>query len=190
MENSSGWYSASAAPASSADPRTESLPPARVPRLPAELLPGRLAQLRDLAGRPRGGGDLVTRRDQPGNQVPSQRPGRPRDEDSHELSFRLVLSLEDKAPPEAVTLPVPTMTRSLRLTIRARAVDRVSRRRREALQPCRRAGHDRGFGAGQRAGVPAARAVGYRGRGHRGPAAARRREPGELGGPGTDGRRR
>src|SRR5919199_6695564 len=37
MENSSGRYSA--APVSSVDPGTESLPPARVPRLPAELLP-------------------------------------------------------------------------------------------------------------------------------------------------------
>jgi hypothetical protein len=67
-------------------------------------LRARLAQLRDLAGRPGGGGDLVTRRDQPRNQVPSQRPGRSRDEDSHDLSFRVVLSLEDKAPPEAVTV--------------------------------------------------------------------------------------
>src|SRR6266571_7765803 len=66
-----------------------------------------LAQLRDLAGRPRGGRDLVTRRDQPRNQVPSQCPGRSRDEDPHDLSFRLVLSLEDKAPPEAVTLSAP-----------------------------------------------------------------------------------
>src|ERR671935_2813274 len=37
MENSSGRYSD--APVSSADPGTESLPPARVPRLPAELFP-------------------------------------------------------------------------------------------------------------------------------------------------------
>jgi hypothetical protein len=35
--------------------------------------------------------------------VPSQCPGRSRDEDSHDLSFRVVFSLEDKAPPEAVT---------------------------------------------------------------------------------------
>src|ERR1035441_8393547 len=44
------------------------------------------------------------RRDQPGNQVPSQCPGRSRDEDSHDLSFRLLLFLEDKAPLEPVTL--------------------------------------------------------------------------------------
>ncbi len=50
-------------------------------------LRARLAQLRDLAGRPRGGGDLVTRRDQPWNEVPSQCPGRARDEDSHDLSW-------------------------------------------------------------------------------------------------------
>src|SRR6516165_11418194 len=37
MENSSGRYPA--APVSSTDPGTESLPPARVPGLPAELLP-------------------------------------------------------------------------------------------------------------------------------------------------------
>src|SRR5215203_5355173 len=37
MENSSGRYAA--APVSSPDPGTEPLPPARVPRLPAELLP-------------------------------------------------------------------------------------------------------------------------------------------------------
>src|SRR4029453_3507022 len=69
-------------------------------------LRARRTQLRDLAGRPRGGGDLVTCRDQPGNEVPSQRPSRSRDEDSHDRSFRVVLSpsLEDKAPPEAVTL--------------------------------------------------------------------------------------
>jgi hypothetical protein len=35
--------------------------------------------------------------------VPSQCPGRSRNKDSHEPSFRVVLSLEDKAPPEAVT---------------------------------------------------------------------------------------
>jgi hypothetical protein len=51
-------------------------------------LRARLAQLRDLARRPRGGGDLVTRRDQPGNEVPAQCPGRPGDENSHGLSFR------------------------------------------------------------------------------------------------------
>jgi hypothetical protein len=62
------------------------------------------AQLRDLAGHPRGGGDLVTRRNQPGNEVPSQCPGRSHDEDSHDLSFRVVLSLADKAPPGAVTV--------------------------------------------------------------------------------------
>jgi predicted RNA polymerase sigma factor len=45
----------------------------------------------------------VTRRDQSRNEVPSQCPGRSRDEDSHDLSFRVVPSLEDKAPPEAVT---------------------------------------------------------------------------------------
>src|SRR5208337_1808214 len=45
--------------------------------------------------------------DQPRNQVPSQCPGRSRDEDSHDLSFRVMLSLEDKAPPEAVTLVNP-----------------------------------------------------------------------------------
>jgi hypothetical protein len=66
-------------------------------------LRARLAQLRDLAGRPRGRGDLVTRRDQPRNEVPSQCPGRSRDEDSHDPSFRVVFSPEDKAPPEAVT---------------------------------------------------------------------------------------
>ena len=60
-------------------------------------LRARRAQLRDLTGRPRCGGDLVTRRDQPGNQMPSQCPGRSRDENSHDLSFRLVLSLEDVA---------------------------------------------------------------------------------------------
>jgi hypothetical protein len=65
----------------------------------------RLAQLRDLAGRPGGGDNLMTRCDQPRNQVPSQRPGRSGDEDSHDLSFRVMLSFEDKAPPEAVTLP-------------------------------------------------------------------------------------
>src|ERR1035438_5551546 len=37
IENSSGRYAASAAPASSADPDTEPLPPAAIPRLPAEL---------------------------------------------------------------------------------------------------------------------------------------------------------
>src|SRR5215203_480282 len=37
MENSNGRYPV--APVSSADPGTESLPPARVPRLPAELFP-------------------------------------------------------------------------------------------------------------------------------------------------------
>jgi hypothetical protein len=36
--------------------------------------------------------------------VPSQRPGRSRDENSHDLSFRMALSPEDKAPPDAVTL--------------------------------------------------------------------------------------
>jgi hypothetical protein len=45
----------------------------------------------------------VTRRDQPRNEVPSQCPGRSRNKDSHDLSFRVVFSLEDKAPPEAVT---------------------------------------------------------------------------------------
>jgi hypothetical protein len=54
-------------------------------------LRARRTQLRNLAGRPGGGGDLVTRRDQPGNQVPSQRPGRAGDEDSHDLSFRVML---------------------------------------------------------------------------------------------------
>src|SRR5215831_20935190 len=55
MENSSGRYSASAAPATSAaagtqplplsaDPGTESLPPARIPRHPAQLLPGLLVR--------------------------------------------------------------------------------------------------------------------------------------------------
>src|SRR6266496_6504809 len=44
MENSSGRYSSSAAPASSADPGTEPLPPARVPRHPAELFPGFLVR--------------------------------------------------------------------------------------------------------------------------------------------------
>ena len=43
-----------------------------------------------LPGRPRGGGDLVTRRDQPGDEVPSQCPGRSGDENSHDLSFRVV----------------------------------------------------------------------------------------------------
>src|SRR6266516_5550912 len=42
MENSSGRYSA--ARVSSTDPGTESLPPARVPRLPAELFPGLLVR--------------------------------------------------------------------------------------------------------------------------------------------------
>ena len=51
-------------------------------------LGARRAQLRNLAGRPGGGGDLVTRRDQPRNKVPSQCPGRSRDENSHDLSFR------------------------------------------------------------------------------------------------------
>jgi hypothetical protein len=51
----------------------------------------RLAQLRGLAGRPCGGGDLVTRGDQPRNEMPSQRPGRSRDEDSHDLSLRMML---------------------------------------------------------------------------------------------------
>src|ERR1019366_1818727 len=37
IENSGGRCPASAAPASSADPGTEPLPPARIPRLPAEL---------------------------------------------------------------------------------------------------------------------------------------------------------
>ena len=45
----------------------------------------------------------VTRRDQPRNEVPSQCPGRSRDEALHDLSFRVVPSLEDKAPPGAVT---------------------------------------------------------------------------------------
>jgi hypothetical protein len=56
-------------------------------------LRARLAQLRELAGRPRCGGDLVTGRDQHRNEVPSQCPGRSRDEDSHDPSFRVVLSL-------------------------------------------------------------------------------------------------
>ena len=59
----------------------------------------RLAQLRDLGGRPRGGGDLVARRDQPGNEVPSQCPGRSRDEDSHDHSpSAWCFPLKDKAP--------------------------------------------------------------------------------------------
>src|ERR1044071_5415746 len=43
MENSSGRYPA--ASASAADPGTESLPPARVARLPAEFLPGLLVRV-------------------------------------------------------------------------------------------------------------------------------------------------
>ena len=65
-------------------------------------LRARLAQLRDLAGRPRGGGDLVTRRDQRRDEVASECPGRSRDEDSHDGSFRVV-PLRDKAPPAFVT---------------------------------------------------------------------------------------
>ena len=45
----------------------------------------------------------MTCRDQPRNEVPPQCPGRSRDENSHDLSFRVVLSLKDKAPPEPVT---------------------------------------------------------------------------------------
>src|SRR5580692_13033163 len=67
MENSSGRYSASAAPASSADPGTESLPPARVPRLPAELFPGLLVR-----GTARGG--HLGHDELPGEQPPE--PGR------------------------------------------------------------------------------------------------------------------
>jgi hypothetical protein len=55
-------------------------------------LRARLAQQLGLAGCPRGGGDLVTRRDQPGNQVQSQRPGRSGNENSH-FFLRMLLSL-------------------------------------------------------------------------------------------------
>src|SRR5581483_2027666 len=75
------------------------------------------AQLGDLANRPRGGGDLVARRYQPGNQVPSQRSGRARDEDSHELSFRIVLSLEDKAAPAVVTRAERSEHVKVRMTV-------------------------------------------------------------------------
>jgi hypothetical protein len=49
-------------------------PPAAADHAPICVvrLRARLAQLPDLARRPRGGGDLVTRRDQPGKEVPSQ----------------------------------------------------------------------------------------------------------------------
>jgi hypothetical protein len=66
-------------------------------------LRARRTQLRDLSGCPRRGGDLVTRRNQPRNEMPSQRASRSCHKDSHDLSFRVVLSLEDKAPPEDVT---------------------------------------------------------------------------------------
>src|SRR5262249_61842208 len=83
-------------------------PPPGVPRPPvhpppAPRLRARLAQRRALAGRPRGGGDHVTRRDQPRNQVPSQCPGRSRNENPHCLSLRMVFSLKDKPLPEVVT---------------------------------------------------------------------------------------
>src|SRR5262249_11877876 len=67
----------------------------------------RRAQLPGLAGRPGSRGDLGTGRDQLRNEVLSQCPGRSRDENSHDLSFRLVLSREDNAAPGAVTLSSP-----------------------------------------------------------------------------------
>jgi hypothetical protein len=63
-------------------------------------LRARLAQLRDLAGRSGGGDDLMTRRDQPRNEVPSQCPGRSRDEDSHHRSFRMVPSVRTRHHPK------------------------------------------------------------------------------------------
>jgi hypothetical protein len=53
-------------------------------------------------------------------------PGRSRDEDSHDLSFRVVLPLKDKAPPEAVTFfnPLPNGTGLLPLArLLSRAVE-------------------------------------------------------------------
>jgi hypothetical protein len=45
----------------------------------------------------------MTRRDEPGNEVPAERPGGSGDENSHDVSLRVMLSLQDKAPPGAVT---------------------------------------------------------------------------------------
>jgi hypothetical protein len=42
----------------------------------------------------------VARRDQPRNEVPSQCPGRSRDEDSHDPSFRVVFPLKTRHHPK------------------------------------------------------------------------------------------
>src|SRR5262245_28506898 len=64
----------------------------------------RRAQLRDLARRSRGSSDVMTSGDQPRNEVPPEGTSRAGDEDSHDHSFPLVLSLLDKTPGDAVTL--------------------------------------------------------------------------------------
>jgi hypothetical protein len=50
----------------------------------------RRAQPGDLGGRPRGRGYLMAGRDEQGDKVYSQGTGRARDEDSHDLSLRLL----------------------------------------------------------------------------------------------------
>ena len=109
----------------------------------------RLAQLPGLAGRPGGRGDLMARRDQPGDEVPSQCPGRPGDEDSHGLSSYVVLSLlrqgttracDIRGPPAGAGQPAARLT-----PLRARS---APRRRGLASRPPQRTGAGRGTGAG------------------------------------------
>src|SRR5262249_61213520 len=66
-------------------------------------LRARIAQLRDFAGCPGCSRDLVTCRDQPWDEMPTQCPGPSCDEDSHVLSFPIDPFSSDKAPPETVT---------------------------------------------------------------------------------------